>query len=60
MISTLTEPLTAVDEADAGPLGSEYGRLPGDPGRSLRARHIVLRFKPGGGQPTILVRVPAR
>lgn len=59
MTSTLTEHLTAIDEADAGP-GSEYGRIPGDPDSSLRDRHIVLRFKPGGGQPIIPVHVPAR
>lgn len=60
MTNTLTESLTAIDEAAAGSPGSEYGRIPGTPDRSLRDRYTVLRFKPGGGRPIIPVRVPAR
>jgi len=60
MTSILTEMPAAIDEADAHPLGSEFGRVPGDPDRSLGDRYIYLRFKPGGGQPVTLVRVLAR
>jgi hypothetical protein len=54
MTNARTEALAVIDEADASPPGTEFGRMLS---KGFGGRYIYLRFKHGDGQPLTHVRV---